>query len=205
MSPRATSTYFSNASRDGNSIPSLGGLFQCLVASTTRLGWPGQLIVPIQGPGTVLPTWEWGFPQHLIQPMLGVTYSPTCDSPFALQTRSMAASPHYCSWLRALPEESQRCSDKGPAQFGAAKPSNLQGRQINRKVISMPGQPSEQTFPRSHHKDWLAEQALQSLDIEPREGGEDKKKRRKKNHTNPLNSFKTQSAACLWEAAKSAG
>lgn len=180
MSPRATSTHFSNTSRDGDFISSLGSLLQCLVASTARLGWPGQKIAPIQGPVTALSPWEWGFPQHVTQPMLGVTHSPTCDSPHALQTRPVAASPHYSSWLRATPEESQRSSDKGPAQLGATKPLNLQGRQINRKVISMPGQPSEQTFPRSHHRGGLAEQALQSLDIEPSEGGEEKKKRRKK-------------------------
>lgn len=79
--------------------------------------------------------------------------------------------------LRALAEESQRSGDKRQDQLRAAKPLNLQGRQINRKVIFMPGRPSEQTLPRSHHKGGLAEQALQSLDIEPRE---EKKKKRKK-------------------------
>lgn len=42
-----------------------------------------------------------------------------------------------------------RSADKSQAKLQAAKPPNLQGRQINRKVISVPGRPSEQTFPRS--------------------------------------------------------
>lgn len=179
MSPRATSTHFLNTYRHGDSITFLVSLFQCLVASTTRLGRADHPY-----PGGWHRISHLGNRQCLTQPILGVIHSPICDSPNTSQTRGMAASPHYSSWLSALPEESQRSSDKRPAQLGAAKLPNLQGRQINRKVISMPGQPSEQTFPRSHHKGRLAEQALQSLDIEPREGGGGikKEKEEKKPH-----------------------
>lgn len=149
----------------------------------TGEGWPADHPYP----GAWHRISHLGNRQCLTQPILGVIHSPICDSPHTSHTRGKAASPHYSSWLSALPEESQRSSDKRPAQLGAAKLPNLQGRQINRKVISMPGQPLEQTFPSSHHKGRLAEQALQSLDIETREGvgGGIKKEKEEKNPCQP--------------------